>query len=325
MSHIKFSIVIPTYKRATLLKEAISSALCQKTDSIFEVLIVDDDPSESARSDSQKIISLFNDFRIRYYQNKTNLGCFENMNQCVKLARFDYIVMLHNDDILYDNYLSTIECVLRKNKNIDMILPDEAVFVNERKVKKTGYQKINNYINKFTNLAGHPIKITQSDFFIHNIAGGPTGVLFKKNKAIEAGLFDNTHYPVADYYFLCKYASLFNVYMITNELSEYRQKDNITLSDGVFPEIFKQSLKLQKALCNEGVVKGFLAKCYSYESIRLRILSINKKSNLSLDKDECYRIATGAKYKKSVIRMVLSKFFLYIKSITWIVRVFIAK
>ena len=33
-----------------------------------------------------------------------------------------------------------------KNKNIDMILPDEAVFVNERKVKKTGYQKINNYI-----------------------------------------------------------------------------------------------------------------------------------------------------------------------------------
>ncbi len=325
MSQIKFSVVIPTYKRESLLKKAIASVLSQNYGAPFEILVVDDEPCLTLHSPSLKIISQFNDDRISYFQNEKNLGCFENMNKCIQLAQYEYIIMLHNDDVLYDNYLSTMQNVLRNNKNIDMLFSDEQVKIKGIKIGKTGYNKINSYLRRFINIDNCPIKIIQSDFFIHNIVGGPTGVIFKKSKAASIGYLDNSHYPISDYYFWSKYTSSYNVYMISNELSEYRQEENITLTDGIYPRIFEKSYELQKSFLKEGTVKGILAKIYSYESIRLRILSINAKSDLSLNIDECYISATGDIYKSSIINKIAAQIYLYKKGIDWILRVFFAK
>lgn len=325
MSQIIFSVVIPTYKRESLLKEAIASVLSQKYDASFEILVVDDEPCLTPPSPSLKIISQFNDDKIKYFQNEKNLGCFENMNKCIQLAKYEYIVMLHNDDVLYDSYLSTMQNVLQNNKNIDMLFSDEKVKINGMNVDKTGYYKINSYLRKFINIDNCPIKIIQSDFFIHNIVGGPTGVIFKKSKAAAIGYLDNSHYPVSDYYFWSKYTSSYNVYMIPNELSEYRQEENITLADGIYPRIFEQSYKLQKSFLKEETVKGILARIYSYESIRLRILSINTKSDLSLNIDECYTSATGDIYQSSITKRIVAQIYLYKKGIDWIFRVLFAK
>ena len=41
MSHINFSIIIPTYKRDVLLKEAVYSAVRQSVDISYEILVLD--------------------------------------------------------------------------------------------------------------------------------------------------------------------------------------------------------------------------------------------------------------------------------------------
>lgn len=89
------TIAIPAYK-ATFLKEAISSALNQTYTNI-ELIVVDDASPESI----EEITKGFNDSRIRYYLNATNLGKDDpskNWNKCLEYAKGEYFALLCDDD-----------------------------------------------------------------------------------------------------------------------------------------------------------------------------------------------------------------------------------
>lgn len=325
MSKIKFSIIIPTYKREFFLEEAVHSALNQTTDAIFEIIVVNDDPINEAPTHAHKVINKFNDSRIRYYQNQSNLGCYETMNMCVKFAHYEYIVILHDDDLLLPNYLDVSYKTLLKNNNIDMLFCDKKVLVNKKKLEKTGLYKINRSIRKIFNVNGYPVKIKLADFFLHNVVGGPSGVIIRKSKIFDAGNFDASLFPIADYYYWIKYCSQFSTYMLTDELAVCRQENNITLSDGMYPWLFETCHELQIDFLKKNIVKGLLAKSYAYESIKLRIDSLKKNAEIILNLDECYIKATGERYKSNIIRRVCAQLFLYKKAIAWVTRVIYAR
>ncbi|WP_295679033.1 glycosyltransferase family 2 protein [uncultured Fibrobacter sp.] len=95
MSGTLVTIAIPAYK-ATFLKEAISSALNQTYTNI-ELIVVDDASPESI----EEITKGFNDSRIRYYRNATNLGKDDpskNWNKCLEYAKGEYFALLCDDD-----------------------------------------------------------------------------------------------------------------------------------------------------------------------------------------------------------------------------------
>lgn len=95
MSGTLVTIAIPAYK-ATFLKEAISSALNQTYTNI-ELIVVDDASPESI----EEITKGFNDSRIRYYRNATNLGKDDpskNWNKSLEYAKGEYFALLCDDD-----------------------------------------------------------------------------------------------------------------------------------------------------------------------------------------------------------------------------------
>lgn len=95
MSDTLVTIAIPAYK-ATFLKEAISSALNQTYTNI-ELIVVDDASPESI----EEITKGFNDSRIRYYRNATNLGKDDpskNWNKSLEYAKGEYFALLCDDD-----------------------------------------------------------------------------------------------------------------------------------------------------------------------------------------------------------------------------------
>ena len=325
MSRIKFSIIIPTYKRELLLKEAIYSALSQNTDSTYEIVVVDDNQNNSSYALTNKIVEYFNDNRIRVYKNENNLGCFGNMNRCIELANYEYIVMLHDDDLLKVNYLTSVTEILSENKNIDMLFCDKEVIINGKTIDKTGFYKLNKTINKFINIEGKIVKVRQSDFLVHNIVGGPTGTVFKKSKAISIGSFNDSLFPIADYYFWSEYSFNFNAYMLIKELAVCRQDNNITLSKNMYPRIFKSCYELQNMLLKDKLKTGFLSKVYPYESIRIRIKSLRENADIKLDLDTCYTKATGYKYQYSAINSIMARAFLIKKSLAWCFRILKAK
>ena len=63
-NEILFSIVIPTYNRANLIKRCIESVINQ-TYQNWEAIIVDN----YSEDNTEEIVSSFNDERIRFYKN----------------------------------------------------------------------------------------------------------------------------------------------------------------------------------------------------------------------------------------------------------------
>ena len=62
-----FSVVIPTYNRATLITKAIDSVLLQSFPD-WELIIVDDGSSDNTK----EVISNYNDSRIQYHYKENN-------------------------------------------------------------------------------------------------------------------------------------------------------------------------------------------------------------------------------------------------------------
>jgi glycosyltransferase involved in cell wall biosynthesis len=85
------SVVIPTYNRAYILREAIDSVLCQDLPS--EVIVVDDGSTD----DTASVIAGY-DGRVRYtYQE--NRGAAAARNTGMRQVRGEFISLLDSDDV----------------------------------------------------------------------------------------------------------------------------------------------------------------------------------------------------------------------------------
>jgi glycosyltransferase involved in cell wall biosynthesis len=89
-----FSVVIPTFRRPKLLRETLESVVAQ-TFADFEVLVVDDGPSDENR----EVVARFGDARLRYLVNARGKGGAGTRNTGVFCARGTWIAFLDDDDL----------------------------------------------------------------------------------------------------------------------------------------------------------------------------------------------------------------------------------
>jgi glycosyltransferase involved in cell wall biosynthesis len=87
-----FSIIIPMYNRASIIRRTIESCLAQ-TDSDFELVVVDDGSSD----DSAAIVASYADPRVRLLRHTRNRGPCPARNTAVAEARGDWCVMVDSD------------------------------------------------------------------------------------------------------------------------------------------------------------------------------------------------------------------------------------
>src|SRR5258708_16860602 len=83
------TIAIPTFNRASLLKDCVTSALSQ-TYRHLEVLVSDN----ASTDETKEILSEFSDARLRVIRQETNIGPLPNFNACLADPRGDYLVFL---------------------------------------------------------------------------------------------------------------------------------------------------------------------------------------------------------------------------------------
>lgn len=95
-----FSVIIPTYNRASIVMRAIQSVLDQ-TFVNFEIIIVDDGSTDTTKT----IVSSLKDTRIRYIYQK-NKGVCAARNNGTSNAQGEYFVFLDSDDYVLPNWLN---------------------------------------------------------------------------------------------------------------------------------------------------------------------------------------------------------------------------
>lgn len=303
----KYSIIIPTYGRADLLRDAIDSCLRQTYDGEFEILIVDNDPTRD--NETELVISEINDDRISYYKNTMNIGCLPNFNRCIELAESEYVIMLHTDDLLDSDFLNTIIPLLDNHPEIDMLIPGKRIIKNEIITRQKGL----GFLSRSLGFSKKVVQISERDFCHYNTTGGPLGIVMKKELCIEIGGFNEDIFPMSDYDFWVRMAQQYNVFYLPKELGTYRFYENISSENGMQRNYIINEYYLIKALISDKpyrkTLSGYL---YEYISYRVKVSGLNRNN--------IYIELTEENYKYKLIRKFQFIYIIMHLSISFIIR-----
>jgi glycosyltransferase involved in cell wall biosynthesis len=123
---------MPTYEREHLLAEALESALAQ---TYTDIVVAVGDNSDSHAT--EKLLSTYDDPRIRYHRNRPGLGALGNWLDLVQRADTPLIATLHDDDLWDPDYLATVVPPMLDDPSIAMTFNDFWVIDEEGRVQET--------------------------------------------------------------------------------------------------------------------------------------------------------------------------------------------
>lgn len=175
---IKISIILPAFNVEKTLTRSIKSVL-QQTYKNFELIIINDCSSDK----TDDIIRSFNDSRIVYIKNNTNLGLIKNLNNGISIAKGEYIARIDGDDIwITEDKLEKQIDFLESNKDY-VLVGTQAFFKKGQILKKSNYPINDISIRK---------KILRKNPFIHST------VVFRK-EVLEKDPYKVENYLLEDY------------------------------------------------------------------------------------------------------------------------------
>lgn len=127
MKNCKITVLMLVYNGLPHLKEAIEGILNQSYKD-FEFLIIDD---ASPDKNVVKFIKSYSDPRIRFIENKKNLGVSLTFNKALSLINTPYVIRADQDDISLSNRVEEQLSFLEKNPNISIVCSWEHI-IDER-------------------------------------------------------------------------------------------------------------------------------------------------------------------------------------------------
>ena len=132
------SVLMPVYKTAPYLREAMDSMLCQ-TFKDFELIVFNDCSPDNA----EKILDAYDDPRIIRYKGEKNVGLSNVLNVGIGMARGKYIARMDSDDISLPQRLQVQIDYLDKHTDVDLVSVGmqlfgarETTWIREQNVEK---------------------------------------------------------------------------------------------------------------------------------------------------------------------------------------------
>ena len=108
---MKFSVVIPTYNRADLIKKSLESVYAQ-TYQDWEIIVVDNCSTDNTEEVMAEYVKRG---KLSYLRNDRNYERSYSRNKGMKLAKGEYVTLLDSDDILYPDCLDKAAKFIDKN------------------------------------------------------------------------------------------------------------------------------------------------------------------------------------------------------------------
>lgn len=223
------TVFIPTYCRTDLFKEALLSVINQKPVSFpWEIIVVDNEPWNNIMNENEKFIIELNNGRIRYFRNSKNLRPGDNFNRGISLARGEWVMMLHDDDLLLPNTLEKMGRAIRflqqqKGKPLGAIAAQYHCFSfssEKPHEKDKELKKISNYY-MHEPMSFRFFKLTHANVLFTAHPGGnipSVGTTFNKEAVLKTGGFNDDLGICAD---LILFYALENNYSVYSTLEPY--------------------------------------------------------------------------------------------------------
>ncbi len=190
------SVILPTYNRVTLLREALQSALAQ-THPVYEIIVIDDGSTDATR---ELVASYGAPVRYRF---QTNAGPAAARNAGLRAAQGEYIAFLDSDDIWRPEKLALQVELLRTCPQVDLTFTDMEVIQGGATLRAS-------FIDSCRSrhyLRSHPRHLDGILPWLlrENFIGLPTVVL-RRARLGRIGLFHEGLHSVEDREFLLRWA-----------------------------------------------------------------------------------------------------------------------
>ncbi|ENK0837471.1 glycosyltransferase [Clostridium botulinum] len=122
----KLTVVMTTYNREEFIGCAIKSVLNQ-TYQDFHFIILDNCSTDN----TEQVVKSFNNSRIKYIKNKENIGFVGNINKAFKMCDTEYLIVVHDDDVLKPDLLEKEVSILDNNSKVS-IVGTNRTYINEK-------------------------------------------------------------------------------------------------------------------------------------------------------------------------------------------------
>lgn len=174
---MKISIVIPTYNRPALLDRLLESIQSQ-TFKDFEVIIIDDNSSNQCEYEAvmNKYKNVFKE--MQYHRNEKNSGAPYSRNRGIRLAAYELVALVDDDDKWLPNKLAWQNEVYEHSSDKLGIVYTWTDAIDEKGEVVYRYR---------SEIEGNAKVEILRECFIPS-----PSVLVRKSALLEAGLFDET-------------------------------------------------------------------------------------------------------------------------------------
>lgn len=259
-----YSIMIPTYRRANLLRQSIDSALNQNTLDSYEIVVVDNDFEIDSKTDAlmKEYCSRFPN--VCYYRNEKNLGMSGNWNRCIELCRSEWFCLLHDDDILKENYLVEVSKIAKQTDGGIIGVYKDILDERIDAAKKSTVEKssgLSAFIDLFIRLRKKaPINFKFRDA-AKMIFIPPMCNFIHVETAKMVGGYPKKFYPNDDAVFFVKMLYHSRAMYLPEKLFNYRILDNISLSNGICNAEVDHSVQLVTSVAKELLYSDRKIKC----------------------------------------------------------------
>ncbi|MGI8654628.1 MAG: glycosyltransferase family 2 protein [Pyrinomonadaceae bacterium] len=112
-----FSVVIPTFNRASFIAKSVESVLAQDFDD-FEVLVIDDGSTDNTAEVMRERFAA--DARVKYFR-QPNMERGAARNHGFRKALGQYVLFLDSDDLMHSDHLRTLMEVIETHPGINFL------------------------------------------------------------------------------------------------------------------------------------------------------------------------------------------------------------
>ena len=266
------SIIVTTYQREEYLEDALNSVVMQEEVPFeWECIVVDNEPYDGKKNVSQKVVEHTNCSKIRYYRNQRNLSADGNMNRGATLARGKWISFLHDDDLLYPDFLKRIGVLIRglSDRRVGLIFGHQnIVYYNNFAEDEVG--KLQFYWNSYYNTTRtdrYQVFRVFDNYIVtgENSFNVPTcGCTYLREAYLEFDGHNEQRFGlVDDAYLACMVTKKYGAYMSLTPFGDYRWGSGTTAKK--LDKIIEGHYKLRDYMYNQHWWSKILKKSLQME------------------------------------------------------------
>lgn len=253
----KITVLMSVHNGEKYLRQAIESILDQ-TFNNFEFLIINDGSADS----SKEIIFSYNDPRINYVENETNIGLTKSLNKGLKLAKGEYVARMDADDVSLPQRLEKQLNFMENNHGIGVMGTWCYVIDAE-----------NNIIGSIRNHSNHPRimgSLLSENQMVHS------SIIYRKNVLEGAGGYDDNVSTAQDYELLLRLSEVTKLANYTEFLHKWRRDT----PGGITRNRRSRQIEIRDKYRDEYLERNFNPKNCQFIDILLNNYILNPKDNI---------------------------------------------